>query len=656
MNIKQEKPGKDNKSSSFRELRRSAGCSNIIGWIIPILILVAVLWGSDIFTGINAETEIPYSQFKAQLSGENIASVSIQGEEIKGTLIEPATQNFPESDESVEYETFVTYLPSFGDEELMPMLEEQEVEIQARPESEFSFLGILFSVLPFLFLLGIGFLIFRQMRSQGGNVMSIGKSQAKLYDRQQERTTFNDVAGAKGVKAELQEIIEFLKDPGRFQKLGGEMPKGVLLVGPPGTGKTLLARAVAGEARVPFFNITGSNFMEMFVGVGASRVRDLFKEAKKASPAIIFIDELDSIGRRRGTGLGGSHDEREQTLNQLLNEMDGFEVNEDVVVMAATNRPDILDPALLRPGRFDRRVIVDLPTSKDRIEILRIHSRNKPLADDVDLEKIARSTPGFSGADLENLLNEAALLGARKEHQVIQQEDIEDAKDKLILGLERENVGLSEAECELLAYHESGHAVVAAAVPNADPIHKITIVPRGRAMGRVEQLPEGEKYIYNREYILDRLAVMMGGRAAEELILNTTSSGAENDLKQATKLARKMVLDWGMSEEFQQIAFGSERQQVFLGEEFAHRREYSEDTARLVDKEVIRILSQAFQSATDTIKDYRDEIDDLVELLIEEEELPGSKVLELLGMEEKKGSESSEAHHPHTDEIAEVAN
>jgi cell division protease FtsH len=447
--------------------------------------------------------------------------------------------------------------------------------------------------------------------------------------------TFDDVAGAQSAKAELEEVIEFLRESARFEKLGGDIPKDVLLVGPPGTGKTLLARAVAGEADVPFFNITGSDFMEMFVGVGASRVRDLFEDAKKASPAIIFIDELDSIGRTRGAGLGGGHDEREQTLNQLLSEMDGFEQNADVIIMAATNRPDILDPALLRPGRFDRRITVDLPTMKDREKILEIHSRNKPLDLDVDLEQIAQGTPGFSGDDLENLLNEAALLAARKDKDKIQLNDIEDARDKIILGLERGNLGLSEEEYKLLAYHEGGHAVVAAFTPHADPIHKVTIVPRGKAMGVTQQLPEKEKYIYSREYILDRLAVMMGGRAAEELQFNTNTSGAENDLKQATRLARKMILDWGMGETLKQVAYGGQRQQVFLGEAISHRREYSETTAREVDEEIKTILSEAFERAQEILEDHKDGLDQLVELLLEEEEVSGNKVYDILGVEHK---------------------
>jgi cell division protease FtsH len=439
------------------------------------------------------------------------------------------------------------------------------------------------------------------------------------------------VAGQEGAKEELEEIIEYLKRPERFAKLGGEVPTGVLLVGPPGTGKTLMARAVAGEAEVPFYSVSGSDFMEMFVGVGASRVRDMFEEAKKNAPAIIFVDELDSIGRQRGAGLGGGHDEREQTLNQLLSELDGFEKNESVVVMAATNRPDILDPALTRPGRFDRQITVDLPMQKARVEILKIHARNKPLADDVDLERVAQNTPGFSGADLENLLNEAALLAGRYGAEEITRDHIDEARDKVIMGLKRTGIVLSDDMKRLLAYHEGGHAINAAVLEHADPIHKVTIVPRGQAMGVTQQLPEEEKYLYRREYVLDRLAVIMGGRAAEELIFDTATSGAENDLKQVRQMARKMVLDWGMGENFRHVALGEDQGSVFLGEELSKGRDYSDATAREVDEEVRRITEDAFQRAHDTLEANRDALDRLAELLIEQEEVPGEKVVELLG-------------------------
>jgi cell division protease FtsH len=468
------------------------------------------------------------------------------------------------------------------------------------------------------------------MQAQGQGLFSVRKSKAKLFDKGEEDTTFDDVAGADSAKEELREIIKFLKNPERFERLGGQVPKGVLLVGPPGTGKTLLARAVAGEADAPFFSVSGSDFMEMFVGVGASRVRDMFSEAKEASPAIIFIDELDSIGRQRGAGLGGGHDEREQTLNQLLSELDGFEENQGVVVMAATNRPDILDSALTRPGRFDRQITVDLPTQKARHEILRIHARNKPMDEEVDLEEIARSTPGFSGADLENLLNEAALLAGRYDHEKIETSDIEEARDKVIMGLKRDGLVLDDEERKLLAYHEAGHAIVAATLPNADPVHKVTIVPRGQAMGVTQQLPEKDKYLYREDYLLDRLAVIMGGRAAEEIIFDTPTSGAENDLKQVRKMARKMVLDWGMGERFKHIALGDDQGSVFLGEDLAKGRDYSDETAREVDEEIQRITANAFQRAVDTLVGNREAFDRLAELLVEREEVPGDEVLRLV--------------------------
>jgi cell division protease FtsH len=623
-----DKNNKDEKSGeNLQDSLRRAGCSiSSLFWLVA-----AMAFAYWMFQDVGATGNVPtisYSEFRQQVQNDNVTRVTVQGEEINGVFELPIEQS--EGDQTITLEEFTTIIPSFGDDNLLNLLETHGVTVETQAEQNFSWTSLLISFLPFLLLGGIAYYFLRQMSGQRSNIMAVGKSRARLYDRQQEHITFDDVAGAKGAKNELVEVIEFLRDPARFEKLGGEIPKGVLLVGPPGTGKTLLARAVAGEAEVPFFSITGSDFMEMFVGVGASRVRDLFEEAKKASPAIIFIDELDSIGRRRGAGLGGGHDEREQTLNQLLSEMDGFEPNLDVIIMAATNRPDILDPALLRPGRFDRRITVDLPTLKDREEILEIHSRNKPLDSGVDLERIARGAPGFSGADLENLLNEAALLAARKGKNVIQMDDIEDARDKIVLGLERGNLALSEDEWRLLAYHEGGHAVVAAFTPHADPIHKVTIVPRGRAMGVTQQLPEKEKYIYSREYILDRLAVMMGGRAAEELVLETSTSGAENDLKQATHLARKMILDWGMSEKFKQVAYGGQREQVFLGEEITQRRDYSETTAREVDEETHKILSEAYERAQDILSEHRDGLDRLVEVLLEEEVVTGEKVLEIL--------------------------
>jgi cell division protease FtsH len=643
--------GPPNRNQGGLAQLRRMGCGSWGIWLI-ILAAIAIAAFSFLGTGGNA-TQISYTTFHQQLASGNVASVTVNSQKITGKLKKEATKQ-TSGGNNVQYTNFVTYIPSFGDNQLLTLMQQQGVEVTVQPPSSgVSWLSILLYLAPTLLLLGLGWWFLRRMRSQGQNIMSgfgMRDSGAKLYERSKQRTTFDDVAGLKGPKAELEEIIEFLRRPQYFQRLGGEVPRGVLLIGPPGTGKTLLARAVAGEADVPFLSITGSNFMEMLVGVGASRVRDLFKEAKKSSPSIIFIDEIDSIGRRRGAGIGGGHDEREQTLNQLLNELDGFEPNEGVIVMAATNRPDILDPALMRPGRFDRRISVDLPTMVDRLEILKIHGRNKPLAEDVELEDIARGTPGFSGADLENLLNEAALLAARAGKDAIEGEDVEKARDKVIMGLERENLALSDEELKLLAYHEGGHAVVAAILPNADPIHKVTIVPRGRAMGVTQQLPERDKYVYRREYMLDRLAVMMGGRAAENIVMKTATSGSENDLKQATQLARKMVLDWGMSERLGHTALGTRGDNVFLGQEIAQRRDYSETTAREIDEEVQTILDEAYQEATDTLQEHRQQLDNLAERLIEKEEIDGQEVLNLLGIDREPdlvsfGSDGRDGRH-----------
>ncbi|MFB6273833.1 MAG: ATP-dependent zinc metalloprotease FtsH [Salinibacter sp.] len=606
------------------------GRGRLIIWIIAGTLLA--LWAYSYWgMGPAGGDRISYSEFRSQLQNKNVERVEVQGNTIKGTLKSQATHTREGSTE--KYKKFVTYLPSFGDEKLMSKLESAGVEVVTKPKSDFPWGLVIMGLLPVLLLFGVGYIFLRRMQSQGQGLFSVRQSKAELYDKDEEDTTFDDVAGADSAKEELREIIKFLKNPDRFEGLGGKVPKGVLLVGPPGTGKTLLARAVAGEADVPFFSVSGSDFMEMFVGVGASRVRDMFSEAKDTSPAIIFIDELDSIGRKRGAGLGGGNDEREQTLNQLLSELDGFEENQGVVVMAATNRPDILDSALTRPGRFDRQITVNLPTKQARYEILKIHARNKPLSDDVDLEEIARSTPGFSGADLENLLNEAALLAARHEHDVIRGRDIEEARDKVMMGLKREGLVLDEEEKKLLAYHEAGHAIVAALLPHADPIHKVTIVPRGQAMGVTQQLPEKDKYLYRLDYLLDRLAVIMGGRAAEEIIFETATSGAENDLKQVRKMARKMVLDWGMGEKFKHISLGEDQGNVFLGEELAKGREYSDETAREVDQEIRRITENAFERAVQTLDEHRDAFDNLAEMLIEKEEVPGQDVLQLVNGE-----------------------
>ncbi len=607
-------------------------------WLTWLLILLAagasylLFSRSSIGPFSEPQLEISYSEFRQQVRDGKVAAVTIEAQQIQGEFVSPQSQEI--EGETVEYPHFLTFVPSIGDDQLLSLLEQHDVSIEANPQTGISWLSILINLLPFALLFLLLLPSLRRMRTQGQGLFSIGRSRARSLDGSETDTTFEDVAGLTAAKRELQEVIEFLKDPDRFHSLGGEMPKGVLLVGPPGTGKTLLARAVAGEADVPFFSITGSDFMELFVGVGASRVRDLFKAAKEVAPSIIFIDEIDSIGRRRGAGLGGGHDEREQTLNQMLSELDGFHPNLGVIVMAATNRPDILDPALLRPGRFDRRVAIDAPTKRDRQAILELHARNKPLADDVDLEEVARSTPGFSGADLENLLNEAALLAARLGREAIQAGDIEEARDKVVLGLEREGLSLDKQELKVLAYHEGGHALVAAALPHADPLHKVSIVPRGRAMGVTLQLPERDKYIYARDYLLDRLAVMMGGRAAEQLVFDSATNGAENDLKQATHLARKMVLDWGMSEELGPLALGVDGSHVFLGEEIGRPREYSEATAQQVDREVRGILDDAYKRATNELRQRSDQLEELADRLLERETLSGDEVLDLLGLKD----------------------
>lgn len=608
----------------------------LIFWLLILFLILGPLLSKQV--GVKG-TQLSYSSFRDQLEAGNVDKVTVEGEKISGEFKKPLKEKDPQhKGKEVSYKNFYTYLPSFGDDKLLSLLQAQKVDIVTEPEKNVSWWGrLLTGFLPFLLLIGLGVLLFRRFRGGlGQGIFSMGASRAHLYDREKQKITFDNVAGDHGAKTELQEIIGFLRDPSRFQRLGGRTPKGVLLIGPPGTGKTLLARAVAGEADVPFFSITGSDFMEVFVGVGASRVRSMFTDAKKMAPSIIFIDELDSIGRQRGAGIGGGNDEREQTLNQILSELDGFEPNENVIVIAATNRPDILDSALLRPGRFDRRITVDLPSLNDRVEILKIHSRNKPLAKNVDLEEVARGTPGFSGADLENLLNEAAILAARKNKKKIGPKDVDEATDKILMGLERENLAITDEERRILAYHEAGHSVVAVVLPNTDPIHKVTIVPRGMAMGVTQQLPEKEKYIYPKEYMLDRLAVMMGGRAAEEVVQGTATSGAAEDLKQATRLARKMVLEWGMSETLGQMALGDGHENVFLGHEIAQRREYSEATAREVDVEIKKILKQAYDQAVKVLKNHRSGLDRVAQDLIEKEEITGKRVIELVEMKKVK--------------------
>jgi cell division protease FtsH len=600
----------------------------LILWLFILFILLGP-WLASLFSPKGFA--ISYSTFRSQLEAGNVQKIVVQGEKISGELKKPAQEKTADG-KSTSYKQFLTYVPSFGDDKLLSLLEAQKVDVVTQPRKDMSWWGdILAGMLPFLILIGIGAFLLRRGGLGGSQgIFSFVGSRAHLYERGKERTTFRDVAGAHGAKIELQEIIEYLRDPARIQRLGGKAPKGVLLIGPPGTGKTLLARAVAGEADVPFMSITGSDFVELFVGVGASRVRNLFVEAKKIAPAIIFIDELDSVGHKRGVSIAGGQDEREHTLNQLLSELDGFEPNQHVVVMAATNRPDVLDPALLRPGRFDRRITVDLPTLKDRLEILKIHARDKPLSDDVDLDEVARGTPGFSGADLENLLNEAAILAARRNRDKVSRKDVDDAIDKILMGLERENIAITTQERRLVAYHEGGHAVVAAVLPNTDPIHKVTIVPRGQAMGVTQQVPEREKYIYPRDYLLNRLAVMMGGRAAEQIVAGIVTSGAADDLKQATVLARRMVLEWGMGESLGQMAIAENHDGMGYG--LLPRPEYSEETARQVDEEIKRILKEAYDRAIEVLREHRDGLDRVAKDLLEKEEIPGKEVLALVGV------------------------
>jgi cell division protease FtsH len=522
-------------------------------------------------------------------------------------------------------ERFRTFAPN--DPELVKSLRAKNVKIAAKPEDESPwYMVLLLNWFPMLLLIGVWIFFMRQMQVGGGKAMSFGKSRAKLLTENQHRVTFNDVAGVDEAKDDLQEIIAFLKDPKKFTKLGGRIPKGCLLVGPPGTGKTLLARAIAGEAGVPFFSISGSDFVEMFVGVGASRVRDLFVQGKKNAPCIIFIDEIDAVGRHRGAGLGGGHDEREQTLNQLLVEMDGFEANEGVILIAATNRPDVLDPALLRPGRFDRRVVVPRPDIKGREGILQVHVRKVPLATDVDVGVLARATPGFAGADLENLVNEAALLAARNNKDKVDMRDFELAKDKVMMGAERRSMIISDEEKRNTAYHEAGHALVATLLPGADPIHKVTIIPRGMALGLTQQLPMDEKHTYPRDYLLNNLVILFGGRVAEELVLNHMTTGAGNDIEKATELARRMVCEWGMSEKLGPMTFGKKEEEIFLGRDFTQKVDYSENTAIEIDAEVRRIIQESYHRAKDLLKSNLRLLHKVAETLLEKEVLDGSEI------------------------------
>ncbi|MGH7477777.1 MAG: ATP-dependent zinc metalloprotease FtsH, partial [Longimicrobiales bacterium] len=565
--------------------------------------------------------EITYSEMKRHLERDAIAEVTIDEREIEGTFRGAVAID------GREVTHFTTRLPFEGGDDLLQQLEAQGVAIEAAEPTQ-NWWAMLFSLLPWLLIIGFWLFFLRQMQSGGSKAFQFGKSKAKLLTGDTPRVNFADVAGADEAKEELQEIIEFLKDPQKFSRLGGRLPKGALLVGPPGTGKTLLAKAVAGEAARPFFSMSGSDFVEMFVGVGASRVRDLFDQGKTNAPCIIFIDEIDAVGRHRGAGLGGGHDEREQTLNQLLVEMDGFESNEGVILLAATNRPDVLDPALLRPGRFDRQIVVDAPDVKGREGILRVHLRKIPLAENVNVETLARSTPGMSGAELANLVNEAALLAARRNRDKVMQLDLEEAKDKVMLGAERKSMVLSEAERVLTAYHEAGHAVVALRTPGLDPLHKITIVPRGRALGVTASIPEEDRHSYSRDYLLARLDMLFGGRAAEELEFGPEkiTTGAANDIERATSLARRMVTQFGMSESIGPMAVGDAEQEVFIGRELVQRREISEQTAQTVDSEIRRLCEQAYQRGKQVLEQNRELLKRIADSLLERETLDREEI------------------------------
>jgi cell division protease FtsH len=575
---------------------------------------------------VSANTQTPredtpsYSEFMARVDEGDVKEVTMylspNSYEMQG---EYAKQN----------KKFRVTVPKENAPEITKALRDKSVQLNVKEVRSSDWVLILLNALPLLLLAGFVFFLMRQMQAGGNKALSFGKSRARLLSAQQKKATFKDVAGSDEAKEELQEIIEFLKDPQKFQKLGGRIPKGVLLVGPPGTGKTLLARAIAGEANVPFFSISGSDFVEMFVGVGASRVRDLFEQGKKNAPCIIFIDEIDAVGRHRGAGLGGGHDEREQTLNALLVEMDGFESNEGVILIAATNRPDVLDPALLRPGRFDRRVVVARPDVKGREEILRVHTRKVPLSDDVEMSIIARGTPGFSGADLANLVNEAALWAARQNRKFVTMADFEMSKDKVLMGVERKSMILSDEEKKNTAYHEAGHALVAAMTPGADPVHKVTIIPRGMALGLTMQLPEADKHTYTKEFLEGTLAVLMGGRTAEEIFLGHITTGAGNDIERATDIARNMVCEWGMSH-LGPLAYGKKEEAIFLGREIAQHRDFSEDTALQIDKEVKRIVSEAYDKAHNLLSTNRDLLDRIAMALLEREVLDANEVKMLM--------------------------
>ncbi|HBH60176.1 MAG TPA: cell division protein FtsH [Nitrospiraceae bacterium] len=582
---------------------------SVIIWVLFGLMMILVF---NLLETSKPNEEIVFSDFMQKVQQDEVSEV---------TITKPENQIIGTLKSGVKFKSFA---PDYPD--LVKELQAKGIRISAKPDHTPWYMNVLFNFGPIILLVLLWVFFMRQMQTGGNKALSFGRSKAKLVSEKGIKITFSDVAGIEEAKEEVQEIIEFLKDPQKFQKLGGKIPKGVLLVGPPGAGKTLLAKAIAGEAGVPFFSISGSDFVEMFVGVGASRVRDLFEQAKKSSPCIIFIDEIDAVGRHRGAGLGGGHDEREQTLNQLLVELDGFDQNEGVIILAATNRPDVLDPALLRPGRFDRQVVVPHPDVKGRLEIIKVHSKKIPLSENVNLETLARGTPGFSGADLANLINEAALLAAKKSKTKVEMIDFEDAKDKVMMGKERKSMIISEEEKTNTAYHEAGHALVAKLTPGTDPLHKVSIIPRGMALGITQQLPIDDRYTYSREHILNMLAVFMGGRAAEEIALGHLTTGAGNDLQRATDLARKMVCEWGMSDKLGPLTFGKREEQIFLGKEFSRHKDYSEKTAEEIDEEVKSIVAERYRYAKQLLLDNKETLLALAGVLLEKETLDAVEI------------------------------
>jgi cell division protease FtsH len=584
----------------------------IMVWM-SLLMVILLAWHFTQFQ--RKDSNWKFSEFMAQVSQGAVKDVTITGNEIRGR--------------TTTGENFRSYAPT-GYEKLVDTLLERKVLVNVQPDQSPAWANLLIAWAPLVLMIAFWVFFMRQMQSGGNKALSFGKSRAKLLASQQKKVTFKDVAGVDEAKEELQEIIEFLREPQKFQKLGGRIPKGVLLMGPPGTGKTLLARAIAGEANVPFFSISGSDFVEMFVGVGASRVRDLFEQGKKNAPCIIFIDEIDAVGRHRGAGLGGGHDEREQTLNQLLVEMDGFESNDGVILIAATNRPDVLDPALLRPGRFDRRVVVSRPDVRGREGILQVHTRKIPLGEDVDVPVLARATPGFSGADLANLVNEAALLAARHNQKHVNMRDFESSKDKVMMGSERKSMIITDEEKKITAYHEAGHALLATLLPHTDPLHKVTIIPRGMALGLTQQLPTEETHNYSREQLESRIAVCMGGRIAEELTFGQITTGAQNDIEQATELARKMTCEWGMSDELGPLTYGKKEEAIFLGREFNRHQDYSEATALKIDAEIKRIVAEQYERATKLLTERRKELVAVAEALLEHEVLDATELGEIM--------------------------